>query len=1115
MSGVDSKSIVGNFVGRERELAELVSACEAGADSEAHLFLISGEPGIGKTRLADELASRVKARGMQVLWGRCWEGDGAPAYWPWIQVIRSFLGALEPERRNILARESEIASEIIHRVAQIIPDLQPALSTSRPSGREQLAPSEARFRLFDAVTNFLKIGRRAHTMLIVIDDLHDADEASLELLRFFARESKGAAIKIVATYRDLEVRRSPELSKQIGELTREARSIPLAGFSEGEVAQLIGLSAGKTADDALVAKLCAATNGNPLFVDGIVRNLIAERAIGSAASLDHLFKIPSGVREAIRGRLDRLSAESNSILAVAAAIGNEFAFNLCQNVAEVSPQQARRLLDEASGAGIVTSLGRGRYRFSHALVRSAVYDELDANRRVLNHDRIANRLEEIYREDIDPHLAELAHHFREAGVTEKAIEYSVRAGRFGFSVFAFTDAAEHLQAALKLMEQQGSDARRRADLLAALGRIVFEINREKAVEYDESAVALYESIGCFDKAAKIHIRLGTIFSTHGQPTVNIARAKEHFRQAESVLAKGPETISLAWLYKGIAVNASLGMDLVGCASAARRAMEISDRLNDKNVWANAAAAYAQCLVLSGQLRKGFELFSRAFEATVKTNSSGLSAVWPAGWYAFCLGDLRGAREWCSSELSRPRNASSPVSHQILSSLLDMISFRQGHLEEARRRLGSEHWGIRFWLGGEWEVVADLQETAAQAAERIGDQVARLNLSIALGLDYLILGEYSRAEAHLLYGLDNGERGPLVFQEMRARPLLVRVYLAMDRLDEAAEQVARCHHIMAAGEDWGGLAGDVLCAEAFVAAARCHYDRADRQFESAQAIHQKYHLTWEEAGTLHCWGLALAAAGDNTRAAEKFDAAIANHRSRGMGPRFLDWLTADKMRALGSQPTRTDVGGTRRSLQPESETVAFRREGEFWTITYRGATFRLKDAKGLHYLAYLLARPGKRIHVLDLIEAVEGCVANRRTTMHAESEDLKIVREIGDAGPTIDARSRAEYRTRLRDLQADLDEAERMNDLGRCERLRTEIEMVGQELTGSSGLGGRARTVSGSAERARKLVGKNIRSMVEKIRQQDPALGRNFAATISTGYFCEFQPDPDQPISWQF
>jgi predicted ATPase len=124
------------FVGRERELAELEAACEAGADSDTHLFLIHGEPGIGKTRLADELASRAKASGVQVLWGRCWEGGGAPAYWPWIQVIRTFLGALDPERRKLVL-ESEIAADTIHSVAQIVPDLRHAQSHLRPSAVRQ------------------------------------------------------------------------------------------------------------------------------------------------------------------------------------------------------------------------------------------------------------------------------------------------------------------------------------------------------------------------------------------------------------------------------------------------------------------------------------------------------------------------------------------------------------------------------------------------------------------------------------------------------------------------------------------------------------------------------------------------------------------------------------------------------------------------------------------------------------------------------------------------------------------------------------------------------------------------------------------------------------------
>src|SRR6202011_204638 len=113
------------------------------------------------TRLAEELASRVKARGKRVLWGRCWEGGGAPAYWPWIQVIRSFLAALEPEQRSF-ALESEITSDVIHEIAQLVPELRPRQSTLSPHVTAKFEPDEARFRLFDAITNFLKIGARAH-----------------------------------------------------------------------------------------------------------------------------------------------------------------------------------------------------------------------------------------------------------------------------------------------------------------------------------------------------------------------------------------------------------------------------------------------------------------------------------------------------------------------------------------------------------------------------------------------------------------------------------------------------------------------------------------------------------------------------------------------------------------------------------------------------------------------------------------------------------------------------------------------------------------------------------------------------------------------------------------
>ncbi len=987
-SGTEQRTLLRNtFVGRERELAELVTACESGADSDTHLFLIHGEPGIGKTRLADELASHAKARGRQVLWGRCWEGGGAPAYWPWIQVIRTHLGALDSEGRK-LALESEIASDIIHEVAQIVPELRHTQSIRRPLANDNPDPNEARFRLFDAVTSFMKTGARSRPMLIVLDDLHDADEASLAMLRFVARELKGAAIMLVATYRDSEVQRSPTLSKLIGELSREARAIPMRGLSETEVERFVQAAAGRTPDDTLVSKLCAATNGNPLFLDGIVRILIAEGAMDSAGAPGRLFKIPIGVREAIRRRLSGISPEANSLLATAAAIGNDFEFNLCRSAADVSADAAHRLLDEASRAGIVTALGQGRYRFSHALIRGALYEELDTVARVRLHGKIADRIEEIYRADVDTHLAELAHHFREAGVAEKAIEYSVRAGQAAVPVGANADAVMHWEGALALMEAHGLDARPRAELLEWLGDQAHAIDQPKSVRYREAAIALYESVGNLNQAAGVRVRLGRCFAIVGQPITNGARAIEQLRRAETVLAKGPETSELAWLYEGIAAYEQQRLHLPLSADAAQRAMEISDRIGDKAVWSRAAGFYGFALALRGRLKEAFELFDRSFEAADRANLPG-SGHAVSNLAAFCcawLGDPLTARTWHELELNRPRNAHSLWDRREKTAYVARSYYEEGQIGKYRRRVGTEDRVVRFWVNGEWEVIASEMENTAEASEQADDRVSGVDQSITLGAMYNILGEHARAEVHLKYGLDNGDRGRLVIYEMRARPILALIYVGMNRLEDAAAQIARCHEIMAAGEDWRGRVGDLARAEGVVEAASGHYEVAYRHFETALAIHRKYHLALEEADTLQFWGRALAAAGDRAGAAEKFDAAVENHRTRGVGPRFLEKLTADKMRALGSNQTQIASSDARELDSTKSKSTAeFRREGEFWTIAYGGATFRLKDAKGLHYIAYLLAHPGQRIHVLDLVQAVEGSAANGRPLSQAESD----------------------------------------------------------------------------------------------------------------------------------
>ena len=1108
MPGVDSSSITNNFVGREREVAELVSACDSGANSDAHLFLIYGEPGIGKTRLADELASRAKARGLQVLWGRCWEGDGAPSYWPWIQAIRTLLGALEPERRRNLAQESEISSDIIQQVAQIIPDLRPVQSEQRRSVAEKLDSNEARFRLFDAVTNFLKLGARARPMLIVLDDLHDADEASLALLRFMARELKGAPILLVATYRDLELRGSPTLRKMIAGLAREAREIPLGGLSQSDVTKLVELRTGQTPDSELVAKLCAATNGNPLFVDGIVRMLLAAGAIGSAGALERPFKIPSGVREAIRDRLNRLSAAANSLLAVAAAIGNEFEFNLCRNVAGVSAGEAHYLLDEASTAGIATAVTQGQYRFSHALIREAVYDELDTNGRIQIHGKIANQMEDIYREDIDPHLAELAHHFRAAEAPEKAIEYLDRAANAASAVFAYAVAATHWREALAL--SKGQNDARRADILVRLGRVeTSHLDPVQGVAHLEAALSLYQELKNEQKIAATNAFLGLALSAQGDfaPGTNIARAVEYFRQAQRWKGEWSDLGVSGWLHFGMEVSFFQALRIDEAIATSKHARQIFEA--DSNpAWALPASDQTRFLLIKGRHKEAAALFDEVRSAIQETPHPDIfrSIMWDAGWCRGMMRDPIEAERFLT--IGMERKGLSPHSRAKHFEFIVGCKLVTGDLSQARQ-LAAEHKVQPNFLSqlafreGDWEAALEMSLTMLQWARRTGHRWNEANSLSVLVQILRVTGDLRRAAEFLRQVLRAYEPSDFCL-EMRNRPEAALLAIEMGRPDEATQHLEVCRAIIGHGEGWFGTVASVARAEGMLAATEGRSFMM--HFEQAIAVCQRYSLPWDEAEAQFDWGKALNTAGEYSDANEKFDAAIEIYCSHGAGQRWIGRVDAARHSLSRDLKARERTATSR-------DPAIFSKEGEFWTISYRDSTFRLKDAKGLRYIAYLLARPGQRIHVLDLIEALEGSAANGKTMIHAESEDLKIVREIGGPGPTIDARARSEYRTRLGDLQADLEEAERSNDLGRCERLRTEIEMIGQELIESSGFGGRAHKASSSAERARVLVGRHIRSMVEKIRREHPALGRHLANTIRTGYFCAYQADPAQ-LSWQ-
>jgi DNA-binding SARP family transcriptional activator len=457
------------FVGRERELGELLTGLDRTFAGRGSLFLVAGEPGIGKTSLGEELARHARHRGATVLRGRCWEAGGAPAYWPWVQAIRGYVKANEPGRvRAQLGGGAADVAAIVPEVAEVLPDLPPAAAGEQEGGR---------FRLFDSIVSFLTRSAVERPVLLILDDLHAADEPSLLLLRFLAGELAHAPLLVVGAFRDVEVHRDHPLAPTLAELAREkvTRRVTLSGLSESEVGRYIELSTGVEAPE-LATAIHRQTDGNPLFLGEIVRLLESEGLVEVDGGVRwSAALIPEGVREAIDHRLRRLPTDCRRLLRVASVVGREFSLAPLERAAERSSVEALDLLSEAIAAQVVTELPGtpGHFRFSHALVRDSLYRDLGPADRARLHRAVGEALEKLYGCDLEPHLAELAHHFFEAGSgqgDDKALDYATRAGDRADAQAAYEEAARLYGLALELVStaRPGDDSER-CELLLRLG----------------------------------------------------------------------------------------------------------------------------------------------------------------------------------------------------------------------------------------------------------------------------------------------------------------------------------------------------------------------------------------------------------------------------------------------------------------------------------------------------------------------------------------------------------------------------------------------------------------------------------------------------------------------
>ncbi|GAA4937678.1 tetratricopeptide (TPR) repeat protein [Nonomuraea thailandensis] len=1117
------------LIGRERPAAVLRGEVERALASHGALVLVTGEAGIGKSALVASAAQEAVRGGARLLTGACWEGEGAPGYWPWVQVVR-----------------------------QLAPGATP----------QSLAGAEAEaFQLYDAVTALLVDASREQPVVVVLEDLHWADTASLRLLEFVVRHAWFERLLVIGTYRDAEVDGPLSLP-----LEAKATTLTLAGLDLGGVERLVALTTGVAPEAGLVAEIHQRTGGNPFFVEQTAR-------LWQGGS--PLATIPPGVGAAIRRRLSRLAGGVLDTLRMAAVLGREFTEESLVRAlthasspvagarrgsavpgpgpahgdgvtatahaaaggaapelartrpddlmgarprpddltgarplsdggspparrggpAPVSPGFVRKALDQAVSAKLVVSRGSGHHAFVHDLVRETLYAELgEPSRAALHASALAA---------LDTALPAVRAHHAYLAAVPGAADLLLAAARDAEGRMAYEEAAGHFRRALDLTPPSG--LRRRATIGLDLGVARHRAGDTAAgVRSLEAALALTHHLDHPDLLAIAALKLHDLCSTgQGRWTGFVHEAHRKLVRratpapppqttpwpappagANSGLGAGPAVSAGAQAPAGKGPGVGAGGREGGGPEAVAAPAGGEDRLH---VAARELTAVAADLARQGADDEalGYSLMSR------------LGVIWGPGTTAERLAitdelsavagrtgdDQLGltARSWrigALLELGDPRCLTEQHAFTAWAESSGLALFRH---EAAVLKAAFATLTGRF----------DEADTCIDAAYDLGEQP---------GIGRRDLRWMQRWSAALLRG--RFDVADTVLTEMRhAGSQHFPLYQAVTAVQRGGGSEAAMRHlaqIMAAGEQYLRWMAPLWLRFQAQAAAR---SKDPVLCEHARAAISPYVGQWGVTATVAVEGPYAHWAAVLDAAQERWDDAVAGFTAAYQAADVLGarpWSVESRARLAEVLQARGDDASAlieqveREAAElgmlvrlPSPGAAAFRFDGEVWALTFADRTVHLPDSKGLADLRVLLDRPGSDVPAVELLNPPGGQVVIAARGMGGDD--------------VLDAEARKRYRRRLELLDEEIDRAVELGEERRAAEYDAERQALLDELRTAAGLGGRPRRLGDEAERARKAVTNRIRNTLRQLDQRHPELAAHLRASVSTGSACRYQP----------